>query len=635
MTTAATPDDDAILPLADAFEPATREAWLALVGKVLKGGDFERRLVARTEDGIRIEPLYTRRDLPAADSIGEPGAAPHVRGVRRAPKGLGWQIRQRHAEADPKLANGAVLEDLEGGVEAITLAIAAPGRAGLAAGEEALSIALDGVYLDMAPIALEAGESYRDAAAALMGVWSERKVPAELCRASFGADPLGTLARNGTLAVALPRAVSEAARFAADPLTALPGSTALLADGRVHHEAGASEAQELAATAATLVAYLRALEGEGVSPAAGLARIEVALAADADLVLTIAKLRAARRLLWRIAEACNAGEAARRMTLTVTTSERMLARRDPWVNMLRATAASAGAVLGGADAVTVLPFTHALGRPDAFARRIARNTQIVLQEESHLGRVVDPAGGSYAIERLTDELARKAWTMLQEIEAEGGMGAALQSGLVQDQIAAVVEARSRSLATMRRELTGVSAFPRLGDDGVRVEAWPPTPPIVEGPVRIEPLPARRLAEPFERLRDAAEGRPEARVFLASLGEIADHNVRSTWIKSWLAVGGLDVTGDPAGYRDSALVGQAFAASGAAVACIASSDAVYGELAEAAAMALKGAGAGKVYLAGRPGEQEAALRAAGVDTFVFAGADAVALLTALHADLGIA
>jgi methylmalonyl-CoA mutase len=414
--------------------------------------------------------------------------------------------------------------------------------------------------------------------------------------------------------------------------------TALLADGRPYHEAGASEAQELAAMLATLVAYLRACEGAGLRPRSAFTKIALALAADADLFLTMAKLRAARRLVARVAEACGATHAAERVHLWASTSERMMARRDPWVNMLRATVACAGAALGGADAVTVLPFTWAMGRPDAFARRISRNTHLVLQEESSLGRVMDPAHGAWFIERVTDKLARKSWLLFQAIESKGGMAAALESGFIKGEIARVAEARADRIAHGQDELTGVSAFPMLAEDGVKVDPHHPTEPITKGGTSVEPLSPRRLAEPFERLRDAADAHSARTgkrplVFLACLGDLATLSTRATWVRNFLAAGGIEAIASKE-LHNSADAGKAFAESRAGVACICASDAVYAELAEATAGALKAAGATQVLLAGRPREQKAALEAAGVGAFAFAGANALAILGGLHEALGI-
>ena len=371
-------------PLTPEFEPPSREAWLALVDKVLKGGDFEQRLVSRTADGLAIQPLYTRSQAAAT------AGAPISR--KRAAAGHRWDIRQRHAEPDAQAANAAILEDLEGGVTSIVLQIVAPGQAGLSYEAAPMAAALEGVLLDACTIALDARENTMDAAGSLIEIWHEAGIGENARAGAFNLDPLGTLAATGTLYYPAKRSCEIAARFAHDCRT-MTNVTALIADGTPYHEAGASEAQELAAMLATFVAYLRACEAAGLEPSAALGKIALGLAADADLFLTIAKLRAARRLTHRIAEACGAERAADALHLTAATSARMLARRDPWVNLLRATTACAGAAFGGADAVTVLPFTWALGKPDAFARRIARNTHLVLQEESAAGRVIDPGRG--------------------------------------------------------------------------------------------------------------------------------------------------------------------------------------------------------------------------------------------------
>src|SRR5436190_867104 len=615
------------LGLIPEFEPATREAWLGLVAKVLKGADFEKRLVSRTADGLGVQPLYARSDrVEAASATGRTAFFPG-----------GWDIRQRHAEPDPKAANAAILEDLEGGATSLLLQIMAPGQAGLSYTAGPLGTALKGVLLEGCAVALDARENTMDAAGSLIEIWREREINDNLRRGAFNYDPLGVLARTGTLYYPARRSCEIAAKFAND-CRSMTNVTALLADGRPYHEAGAGEAQELAAMLATLVAYLRACEAAGLRPRYAFTKIGLALAADAHLFLTIAKLRAARKLVARVAEACGATHAADRMHLWAATSERMMARRDPWVNMLRTTIACAGGALGGADAVTVLPFTWALGKPDAFARRIARNTHLVLQEESSLGRVFDPAHGAWFIEKITDELVQKSWTLFQDIEAKGGIGAALESGFMQGEIAKTAEARERSIATGHQELTGISAFPRLADDGVKVAPHPPAKPVVKGGTSVAPLAMRRLAEPFEQLRDAADAhlastgkRPQ--VFLACLGDSAAYSSRATWTRNFLAAGGIEAIAS-ASLHNSADAGKAFAASGASVACICSTDAVYAELAVATAGVLKAAGARQVLLAGRPKPQEAALEAAGVDAFISAGGNALTTLARIYDALGI-
>jgi methylmalonyl-CoA mutase len=615
--------------LAAGFPAVTYETWHAMVEKALKGADFEKRLVTRSADGIRIEPLYTRKDALMGSDTALPGKAPFVRGTATVRAGQGWDIRTIHVETDPKAANAAVLEDLAGGVTSIALHI---GSNGLAPTKEALGTALKDVLLDVCPIALIAGENSFEAASALGAVWAERGIAPAKRLGSFGADPIGTLALTGRLSEPLATALARAIALVKSAAT-MPGVRVLSADGVGYHSGGASEAQELALMLSTLVAYLRAGEAAGLKPEDILAKTSVALAADTDEFATIAKFRAARKLVWRVADACGAGAAAGKITFAAPTSYRMMARRDPWTNILRTTIACAGAALGGADTICVLPFTFALGKPDAFARRVARNIQVVCQEESNLGRVADPAGGAWYVEQLTNEMAKKAWEIFQDIEARGGIAEALNSGYVQEMIRRTAEARAKQVATGRMELTGVSAFPLLGDDGIKAQAWPkPAAPEGEPAVTVTPIWPQRTAEPFEALRDRSDAAGGYKVFLASMGEIAGHNVRSTWIKNYLAAGGIETLISD-GYKTASEAAAAFKASGAKAACICSSDAVYTLLAEPTAAALKAAGARPLLMAGRPGEKEAALKSAGVDQFLSAGADAVATLKGLQDKLG--
>jgi methylmalonyl-CoA mutase len=624
MTT--TPDTK----LAADFAAAKMELWRGMVDKALKGADFEKRLVAKTADGIRVEPLYTRKDALVSAEGAMPGAAPFTRGTRAVRDGLGWDIRTIHIESDPKALNAAILDDLEGGVTSVALQV---GGMGLPATKDAFTVALKDVLLDVCPIAVVAEEQFFAAATALVAVWNLRGIQDAKRHGSFGADPLGVLARQGQLTETPETALARAVALAKMSL-AMPHVTALTADGTAYHSAGATEAQELACMLATFVAYLRAGEQGGIAPKDAVAKINVSLAADADEFSTIAKLRAARRLVWRVADACSAGGAAAKVQFVCPTSYRMMAKRDPWTNILRTTIACTGAAIGGADAIVVLPFTFALGKPDAFARRVARNIQIVCQEESNLGRVTDPAGGSWYVEQLTDDLAKTAWDIFQDIEARGGMLAGLTTGYVQEMIAKSAETRAKAIATGKQELTGVSAFPILGDDGVKTEVWPKPAASAPGKAVIEVTPLRphRLGEAFEALRDDADAAGGYTVFLASMGEIADHNVRTTWIKNYLAAGGIETLISD-GYTSASLAAAAFNNSGTTVACICSSDAINATHAEITARALKAKGATWVLMAGRPGDKEAALRDAGVDQFLSAGADAVATLKGLQEKLG--
>ncbi|QLJ04389.1 methylmalonyl-CoA mutase small subunit [Streptomyces sp. NEAU-sy36] len=594
------PDDG--LSLAAEFPDATHEQWQRLVegvlrksGKEVSGTAAEDALSTTLEDGLRTRPLYTARD--AAPDPGLPGFAPYLRGSR--PEGGvvgGWDVRQRHTA----LADGAVLTDLENGGTSLWLVL---GEGGIPVAE--LGRALEGVYLDLAPVVLDAGRDTEEAAEALLRLYADRGVDPKAARGNLGGDPLGYEARTGTALDFAPYS-ALAARCA----ETRPGLRALTVDALPYHEAGGSAAQELGASLATGVAYLRALTEAGLTVEQAAGQLEFRYAATADQFLTVAKLRAARRLWSRVAEVCGAPGA---QTQHVVTSPVMMSRRDPWVNMLRTTVATLAAGVGGADSVTVLPFDHALGLPDAFARRIARNTSTILIEESHLSRVIDPAGGSWYVERLTDELAQAAWEFFRTIERDGGQAAVLRSGRLRTDLATTWAERSKRLAKRREPITGVSEFPLLAEK-----------PVVREPAPEPPsggLPRVRRDEAFEELRARSDAHLAAtgarpRIFLATLGPAAAHTARATFAANLFQAGGIEPVTE-----------GGFADSGATEAVLCSSDALYAEQAEQAAESLRAAGARHVFLAGR-GEY------AGVDSYVFAGCDAVDVLSATLDRMGV-
>ncbi|WP_354644027.1 methylmalonyl-CoA mutase small subunit [Kitasatospora camelliae] len=619
------------LPLAAEFPDATREQWQRLVEGVLRksgaqdvtGEQAEDALSTQLQDGLRARPLYTAEDAPA--DAGLPGFPPYVRGGR--PQGAaesGWDVRQLHADPDPRRANEAVLADLENGGSSLWLRL---GAAGLPVA--ALPEALTGVYLDLAAVVLDAGAEFRPAAERLFALLAERGVSAEAASGNLGADPLGLLARTGDDA-ATEALLADAAALAAETDRTYPNVRALVVDALPYHEAGASAAQELGCSLATGVAYLRALTGAGLPVDAAAGQLEFRYAATEDQFLTIAKFRAARRLWARVAEVCGVAPAAAAQRQHAVTSSVMMTARDPWVNMLRTTVACLAAGVGGAEAVTVLPFDEAVGLPDAFARRIARNTQAILLEESHLARVVDPAGGSWYVERLTEELAQAAWAWFQTVEAAGGQRAALTSGLVGRTVAETWATRSTALAKRREPVTGVSEFPNLAEQPLVRESAPA--PLGGG------LPRVRRGEAYEALRDRSDAHlattgARPRLFLAAIGTAAAYTARSTFAANLFQAGGIETVS--AEGVDPAALAEAFTASGAPVACLCSSDGLYEEHAEAVAKALKAAGAAEVLLAGRPGGRREAYERAGVDAFVFAGGDAVAVLTSLLDTIGVA
>lgn len=661
--------------LAGVFTPPTEQQWLEQVEKVLKGAPVT-KLHSRTPDGIDVAPLYTRAGSPGgADEAGFPGALPFTRGVRTQPDGdAPWGVRVVADHPDPAEANRILLRDLERGATSVEVRFDAAFRAGvgptddgfdelggvdgvLVTGADDLRALLDGVLLDVAPVHLRPGANFTRAAALLDAVWEQAGVPAASRLGGLGADPLGHLAATGRLPQGLDAALAELGELAARTARDLPGVRSVSVDVTPYVEAGAGEAQELASMLVTGAAYLRALAAAGLDSDAACAQIELTLAADADIFTTIAKLRAARRTWAALCTACGASEAAATPRLHVRTARRMMSRRDPWVNLLRVTAAAFGAGVGGAEEVTTLPYDAELGQPDELARRMARNTQLLLQEEAHVGRVADPAGGSWYVESLTEEIARAAWQRFRDLEAAGGMPAVLLDGTLGQAIAEVRSRRLAAVATREEPLTGVSEFPDiaeapeprpapdLGALRSRARSAAPSGPAgPEGgsPTTCEPLPTVRWAEEFEALRDASDAHLAAtgqrpRVFLVNLGPVATHTARATFAKNFFESGGIEAVtserGRTIGYDDPADAVADVAEARVQLACLCSSDEVYAERAVEFATALRDAGLAHLYLAGRPGDRRDAELAAGVAEYVHVGVDVLDVLRRAHASLG--
>ena len=471
--------------LAADFPTARREDWLALVDKALKGAPFE-RLQSKTYDGLTIEPLYARA-TKASVVAGRAAAVP-------------WHVLARADHPDPSEANMQALEDLENGATGLALVFAGSNGAfgyGLDGSDASIARTLEGIHLDAISIECQLSSLARDAPAYIAAFLKKRSIdPAEVnLRAGF--DPLGLMAKAGGHAFSWEKLAPVVAQYIKDlAATGLRGPFAV-ADGRVIHDAGGSEAQELAFALASAVSYLRALEDAGVAFDDARRMIFFRLAADSDQFLTMAKFRALRKLWARAEEA--SGLAPEPVFISAETAWRTMTKRDPHVNMLRATMAVVAAGLGGADAVSVLPFTNAIGLPDEFARRIARNTHLILLEESNLAKVADPAAGSGGIEDLTAKLCAAAWLLFQEIERAGGTAAALEQGFIQKKVAATRAARAAALKAGTDTLTGTTIFPNPDEAPAAVLEVAPFPaaPAPKGETSFEALASMRLAEPFE------------------------------------------------------------------------------------------------------------------------------------------
>jgi methylmalonyl-CoA mutase len=608
-------------PLAAEFPAATEAVWRALVDGVLKGAPFERRLMPKTAEGLAYAPLLPRSREERVIA-GARGTTP-------------WAVHARLDDPDPARGNAILLEELQGGADAVSLffdtGFAARGF-GLPAPDVAtLDAALAGVHLDLVAIRMETSPRHgRAAAEAFARLAKARRLPGETLRVDFGFSVFVYLALVGLEAAPFAEAMSGALRTMHDLQSQGFKGPFFRCDGRPFHDAGAGDAQELATIIAQAVSYIRAMDAAGIPAGEAAGLLGFTLAVDQDQFAGIAKLRALR-LLWARVEAL-LGLPPRAIPIHAETSFRMLTKRDAEVNILRSTIAAFAAAAGGADSLAVLPFTQANGLPDAASRRLARNTSLILSAETNLHRVVDPAAGAGAIEAMTDTLAEAAWGFFREIEAERagdllGMPAALSSGMLAARIATTRAALMREISSRKWPITGTSEFPNLAETAPAVLA-PASAMLPSGA-----FPAMRLAEPFEVLRDradalAAAGKPP-RVFLANLGTIAEFTPRAGFAKNAYEAGGIRaITNDgfaEEGGTDLVALTEAFKASGASIACLCGTDAAYAAEACDAAMALIASGAEAVHLAGKPGDLEAALRSAGVSDFLALGMDMPAFL----------
>ena len=672
----------------NAFPPVTKAEWLAKVEADLKGASPD-RLRSTGPGGLVVEPLYTREDPAGASPAGFPGVPPYIRGS--APAGA-WIIRQEYDDPRPAVCKQQIEQDLAHGVEGIWVRLGPRSGCRIFTMSE-LEELFSSVDLQSTSVWVDGGADGLATAAGLLAIATRKGVAHDVLRGGFGLDPVGLLARDGRIQGGLNARLAGLRDLGFWCAEHASGMRAVSVSGDPYDGGGASTAQELAYTVATGLEYLRQLTDAGLSVDQAAKQIGFSYAISGDFFTQIAKLRAARWVWAKVVTAAGGQADAAAMAIHCRTSRFTKTERDPWVNMLRVTAECTAAVLGGAQSVATLPFDCVIGPPDALSQRVARNTQVVLREESHLDAVADPAGGSWFVENLTNDLARAAWSELQRVEASGGIVAALGSGYVVTAVSEVAAGRRKSLARRKTPIVGVSEYPNLSeasverepvsaeqvrdlvkgsldrlDLGAHRDALLALSKTVADPGRklgalveaamaattsgtdmygvaavlqhgqpsfhVEPIPQWRAAEAWEQLRrrsDACEVRPTA--FLANLGSIPSHKARSTWVQNLLAGAGIGAVPND-GFHDAAGLARAFEESRAPLAVVCGSDADYESMLEPAVAALKRAGCSRLLVAGRPKVDEAVLRDSGVSDFVFVGADVLGVMSDVLDSIGV-
>ena len=677
--------------LAD-FPAPTFEQWREEVVRLLKGAPFEKKMLAATYEGITLQPIYTAEDvkgLPFQDTL--PGEWPYLRGTEPLGKRLGgWQVCQELPFPDAKGFNEALRADLERGQNAVNLPLDEASRLGFdpdqaeagMVGKGGVSFstyadavqAVDGVDPEL-PLMLAASAGAVPAAALLVAALKAKQADLSKAQLALGFDPLGALASKGSLPMTLDQAYDQLADLTRWAKANAPKSLTLVACGRPYHEAGANAVQDLAFTLSSAVATLRALEARGVSVEDAAGRMLIRLCVGGNFFMEIAKLRAMRVLWAQVVRACGGSDEAAKIHLHARSGMFNKTQFDPHVNILRGTTEAFAAVVGGADSLHVAPWDAALTQvPGELGRRISRNTQIMLREESRLDQVVDLAGGSWAVETLTHQLCVAAWKLFQEVEAMGGQKAALDKGFPQAKIAEVAAARRKALVQRTDVVVGTNQYPnaletlpetKALDHAALKAAFGPKAAAArkgaakaasfqamvdaapgatlgelmvrgEGP-KVEALKFHRLVEPFEALRKAVlafrAGHKGPQVFLANLGPVGAYMPRLDFTRGFFQVGGFDVA-DQAWFKTPEEAAKAALESGAPVVVAVGLDDTYLEAVPVLAKALKAGGARTVLVAGLLKEQADAFKAAGVDDFVHVRSDVQAVLSGLAKSMGV-
>lgn len=686
------------------FPTPSLKEWEETAVASLKGRPVE-SLTKPIGDGVEVKVLYTALD--GSPDSGIPGQHPFTRGSFEPDKGQhSWEACSLFANPSFELSAQQITDEVQRGAQSVWIRLSGTVRCGIdprsndaeqwngdgivvETVDDFLQL-LEGIDFSTTPVHLEAGGNTVAAAASLIGSVRRRGIAPDLLSGSFNLDPLASLVDDGVLVLGLDRSIDLMAPLARWCLDNAPGIRALSVNTLPYNSAGATAVQEIAFALASGIDSLRALERAGVDPDDACRQIRFIFATGRDLFTDAAKLRAFRHIWAQAVASCGVQGSAAGAVIHTVSSTRNLTVRDPWVNPLRTTVGAFAAIVGGADAITILPFDALIGPADSQARRMAINTQTILREECHLDHVIDPGGGSWFIEQLTSDLIGSAWSLFQDIEGRGGMRRMVADDGLAEFLAPAAEKTQADVARRKAPVTGVSTWPNLAEKRVTrartdsnlaeesnsspsaaalallerlseessasaiavsafdtaieaAEAGATMLQITEAlqsgsrPSRTVPLPRHRDAAPFEKLRDTSDAllqedgvRPQ--IFLANLGPVSEHTARAAFAKNFFEAGGI-ATIDTGGFENANAAAQAFKASGAQDACICSSDARCADQAEPVARALKSAGARTVCLAGRPGDHESEWRDAGIDIFVFNGSDVLGILNSLMPSKG--
>ncbi|WP_027407717.1 methylmalonyl-CoA mutase family protein [Anoxybacteroides tepidamans] len=667
----------------ESFPVPTYEEWKQEVEKSLKGKPIE-KLHSMTYEQLQLKPIYTRHDLQSLSIEQYPGFSGYVRGIE--PNGYvrnPWLISQEISASTPEEWNEIVKHDIARGQTEIHLVL--DRLCFSVATLDDIEVMFSGIPLQNYSIRVDAGACSLPFLALFATYLQKQQLSLQEVRGTIGMDPLALLVQKGELPASLENlydVTADVTKWAAEHM---PNVKTIIVHGEPYHHGGANAVQELAFSFATAVEYMNESLNRGLSIDEVATRISFSFAIGSNFFMEIAKLRAARLIWANIVAAFGGSEEAKKLTAHARTSYFTKTVYDPYVNMLRATNEAFAAVVGGANSLHVSPFDEAIQPADEFSRRIARNTQLILLEEAHMGKVIDPAGGSYYVETLTAQVAEQTWQLFQQIEAKGGMTKALEEGFVQAEVEKVAKQRDRHVKTRKEKIVGTNVYANLAEASVKranepmrtpseqsldeqrvaelkagfaVKKWVETALAAAahrataqevdkalaatGPsISIKPIVQWRLAEPFEQLRKAAEAHFEKtghrpKVVLINLGAIPNHKARADFITGFFEAGGFAVVKND-GYMTAEEAVQGALASGGSHYVVCGTDDSYVDAVPVIASELKKANPHlKLYVAGKqaPNIEEAFVQA-GVDGFIHIGSNCYETLVAVMKEMGVA
>ena len=643
------------------FAPQSYAEWKEEATASLKGAPFDKKLLTKTYEGITLQPLYSASNAAdCAAKSGFPGAGDYLRGSTAS--GYGghpWLIAQKGDAVTAREANALLREGLSKGASAICFD---PGFCPKLDNLDDIKAFFQDIDIAQYPLQAYCGASAAPWLGLLKAYADEAGIDTAKLTGVIGADPLGALAQKGQICGSMESYYEQMAACLRLTSEDMPKIKTVSIQGAVYHEGGASAVQELAAMFAAAVAYLDALLERGFSVDEIAAQMCFSFALGANFFMEIAKLRAARLIWTQIIKAYGGGEEAAQLDARAATSNFTATVYDPYVNILRATTQAFSGVVGGVDALTVQPFDTAIRFSDEQSRRIARNIQVMMQHEFNLMTPVDPAGGSWYVETLTQQVAQAVWQQLQQIEQQGGLLAALQAGTVQEDIAATLNERFKKLATRADRAVGVNMYANTQEkrlcgnnaeqNGNATRRGGILPPACDDHVSTCTLPPactdhtvtaiapHRWTEQFEALRAKTEEHTaktgkNIEIFLANMGPLAQHKARADFSAAFMEVGGFTVLRND-GFATVAEAAEAAAASRAEVAVICSTDDTYAEIVPELTCAIKAKAPHMlVILAGMPApELKDAYAEAGLDDCIHIKADCLSIIRKIQQAGGI-